>query len=413
MSYLERHITRRVRDALDDTPVVAINGPRQVGKSTLVSGLSFSGTSRYLSLDDPAIRASARIDPIEFLDRGVDTLVIDEIQLEPGLFRALKLAVDHDRRPGRFLLTGSSRLLAAPDMADSLVGRVETIELAPFTQGELEGRIDRFVDLAFEDGKDVRTRSELRRADYIDRLVTGGFPDAVARTAPRRRRWFTAYLTTALQRAIAHLADIERAAEIPRILALCAARSATELNVTNLTGELSLSRRTVDAYVALLRNLFLVQLIPGWATNVSAKTVRRPKVFLADSGLTAHLLGLSTARLAEPGVEFGPLLESFVVNEIARQSAWSETEPTLWHFRDRGGAEVDVLLEHPDGRIVGIEVKAASMVGPGDFGGLAFLQRRLGSRFHRGLVLYTGPDPQPFGPQLDAVPISSLWRAGS
>ena len=222
------------------------------------------------------------------------------------------------------------------------------------------------------------------------------------------KRWFTAYTATALQRAIAQLADIERAAEIPRILALCAARTATELNVTNLAGEPSLSRRIVDAYVALLQTLFLVQLIPGWATNISAKTVHRPKVYLVDPGLATHLLGLSAARLTPPHVALGPLLESLVVSEITRQVGLGrKSNPMLCHFRDRSGAEVDLVLEHPDGRIVGIEVKAGSTVGPGDFNGLAFLRQRLGPKFHGGFVLYTGTDALPFGPQMSALPVSA------
>jgi hypothetical protein len=400
-----------VRAAMGDTPVVVVNGPRQAGKTTLVRRLDLPGRVEVVSLDDEGVRELARLDPRGFVERPGDTLVIDEVQLEPRLFRAIKASVDRDRRPGRFLLTGSARLLSAPDMADSLVGRVETIDLWPFSQGEIAGGRDRFVDLIFANPASLVRGGVLARADYLDLAVRGGFPEAVARTPARRRAWFEAYATTIVQRAVLALSDIERIAEIPRLVRLCAARSAQELNVSAIAGEIGIPAKTVDAYLTLLANAFILKPIPAWSTNLSAKVVRRPKLHLVDSGLAAHLLGVTAASAHVPGAPIGPLVETFAAMEIVRQLPWSVECPRLSHFRDRGGPEVDLILEHPDGRIAGVEVKASSTVRAADFRGLRVLAERLGGRFAFGVVLHTAPEALPYGDRLAALPLSALWSA--
>lgn len=407
---LPRKIASRVRDALADTPVVVVNGARQVGKSTLVGALSYRGEVEIVSLDNSSTREAARFDPRAFVQRPVDTLVIDEAQLEPSLFRAIKAEVDRDRRPGRFLLTGSSRLLAAPDMADSLVGRVETIELWPFSQDELAGSGGRFLDQLFDEPRRLVRAGALDRDELIERVCIGGFPEAVRRTPPRRRAWFDAYVTTSIQTVIRELADLERLAELPRLLKLCAARTGTELNASDVASDFGIPARTIGGYLAHLATAFFIQLVPAWSTNLSAKVIRRPKLLLVDSGLAAHLTGARPTTLARNHAAFGPLLETMVGMELRKQSSWSESSAQLYHFRDRSGVEVDFVLEHPDGRIVGIEVKATSTTRREDFRGLAFLADRLGDRFAYGVVLNTAPEATPFGAKLAALPLDALWR---
>ncbi len=396
--------------ALGDTPVVVVNGPRQAGKTTLVRSLPYAGSVDVVSLDDPLAREAAAADPRSFIERPVDTLVIDEAQLEPRLFRAIKASVDLDRRPGRFLLTGSSRLLAAPDMADSLVGRVETIDLWPFAERELSGAVGpSFVDQVFDDAETLVRGSDLTRTDLGERILRGGFPEAARREAGRRRPWFDSYVRTITQRVIRELADLDRLADIPRLLGLCAARTATELNTASIAGELGIPARTVSAHLAHLSTAFLVRLIPAWSTNLSSKVVRRPKMVVTDVGLAAHLQGLTAAGLSRPQAQFGPLLETLAATELIRQLSWSEGFPSLWHFRDRSGAEVDLVLERPDGRIVGIEVKATATPRSEDARGLRFLAERLGDRFHFGLLMTASPTATPLGPRLAAVPLNRMW----
>ncbi len=390
-----------------------MNGARQVGKTSLVRAHRYAGAVDFATLDDPATRAGASFDPRAFVDRTADTFVVDEAQLEPALFRAVKAAVDRDRRPGRFLLTGSSRLMAAPEMADSLVGRVETLELWPFSERELvrNGSADSFVDVAFSSPQALMRSGETSRRDYAEMVVRGGFPEVLQRTHARRARWFDSYVQTVTQRVVHELADIERLAEIPRLLRLCAARSGTELNITSIASDLGIPARTLSSYMAHLSNAFLVHLIPAWSTNLSAKVVRRPKIVVTDTGLAAHLNGVTAASLLSRPDVLGPLLETFVAMELRKQLSWSAERAALWHFRDRSGAEVDLVIEHPDGRIVGIEVKATSSPRVADARGLRFLADRLGDRFWHGFLLSTAPDATPLGSRVAALPISSLWAS--
>jgi uncharacterized protein len=406
---IPRTLRTRVEEALADTPVVVVNGARQVGKTTLVQSLPYPGISEFVTLDDVASREAAHLDPRAFIDRPVDTLVIDEVQLVPALFRAIKADIDRDRRPGRFLLTGSSRLLAAPEMADALVGRVEMLELWPFSQGELAGTAGCFVDRLFDAPHELLRRGELNRRQLIDRILVGGFPEAVARSPSRRRKWFDSYVTVAMQSAIRELAAIERLAEIPRLLRLCAARTATELNVSAIASDFGIPARTTDGYLTLLATAFLIHLVPAWSANLTRKVVRRPKLVLTDTGLAAHLIQATPATIDRPDGPLGQLLETFVINEIRKQISWSVNQPSLWHFRDRSGAELDLVLEHPDGRIAAIEVKATSTPTATHMRGFRFLASRLGERFHFGVLLSAAPEATPFGSRTAALPVSALW----
>ncbi|MEV8372371.1 ATP-binding protein [Kribbella sp. NPDC056861] len=409
MNLLDRSAAAVVQAALTDTPVVVVNGPRQVGKTTLTKRITYPGSHDFATLDDEPSRQAARDDARNFVTRPVDTFVIDEAQLEPGLFRAIKAEIDRDRRPGRFLLTGSSRLLAAPDMAASLVGRVETVDLWPFSQGELEGHTDTFVDAVFRSPVELIRNGRTSRQQIVDRIVTGGFPEIVSRQPNRRTAWFDSYLTTITQSVIRDISAIERLAEIPRLLRLCAARTGNELNVSAIASDLGFPGRTVDGYLELLAQAFLIERIPAWSTNLSRKVVRRPKLVVTDTGLAAQLIGATSSTTDRPGGPFGQLLETFVANEIRKQLTWSAEKPSLWHFRDRDGAEVDLVLEHPDGRVVGIEVKATSTPSSTDLRGLRYLADRLGDRFHFGILLHTAPEATRFGPTIAALPVSTLW----
>jgi len=396
---------------MTDTPVVVLNGARQVGKSTLVTDLlHLSGRVEVMTLDhEPTLRAASS-DPRTFVERSVDTLVIDEAQLEPRLFRAVKAAVDTDRRPGRFVLTGSARLLSVPEMADALVGRVEVIELWPFSEIELAGSRSSVVDVIERSPDAIVVSRAVRRKDLAELVVRGGFPEAVSRTPGRRRAWFDAYASTSVTRVVNQIADLERVAEIPRLLRLLAARSAEELNVAKLASEFGWGARTIDSYLAQLSSAFVLQLLPAWSANLSSKVVHRPKIHLLDTGLCAALCGLTAERLMEAPERFSSLLETFVVMELRKQSSWSETQPALWHFRDRGGAEVDIVLEYPDGRVVAIEVKSGATPSHADARGLRLLRDRLGDRFHHGYLATTAPEAHPLEDRLSAIPVTAFWN---
>lgn len=409
----DRNLMPALREAWADSPVVMLNGPRQAGKSTLAQALiAEQPGARYLTLDDASILSAAATDAAGFLAGLEGPVVLDEIQRAPELFVAIKAAVDRDRRPGRFFLTGSADVLLLPRVSESLAGRVELFTLWPLSQGEIEGRREGFVDAAFGAGALSPGQAPPGRDELIARLVTGGYPEALRRSAPRRRAWFDAYVTTILQRDVRELANIEGLTQMPRLLSLLAARTASLLNFAELSRSSGLPQTTLKRYMALLEMTFLMRTLPAWSGNMSKRLVKSPKVFLCDTGLASSLLDLDANRAGREGSLLGALLESFVVTELMKQAAWSEVQPRLFHYRSQAGHEVDVLLEDRQGRLVAIEIKARQTASAEDFKGLKELQASLGARFRRGIVFYTGQQAVPFGEKLQALPVSALWQSG-
>lgn len=408
--FVPRRAGTAIADALADTRVVLVNGARQAGKSTLVRAVAGQRTAEWRDLDLPQDRQSALEDPVGFV--AFDCLmVIDEIQRAPELLLAIKAKVDADAKPGQFLLTGSARLLGLRDLPDTLPGRMETIELWPFSQGEIDRTSDSFVDTAFRLGPELRHESDVTRADYSDRLVRGGLPEAVVRTDPRRRgRFLDAYVRNLIDRDVRQLTEIERAPQLATLIRLLAARAGLLVAPGSLESELRISRPTVARYMQLLEEVFLIKRIPGWSRNLGTRATATPKVIFTDSAIAARLLALESHSLRRPGAPFGPLLESFVLSEIGRQLTWSEQLADLYHYRDHNKVEVDGILEDRNGHVIGIEVKAASTVRSEDFNGLRQLNARLGNDFVTGIVFYTGHATLPFGPKLRAVPVSAIWQ---
>lgn len=410
-----RFAAERVRQALSDTPAVLIQGARQVGKSTLARAvLGRRRSARLVTLDDPATLAAAQADPTGFVaHEGV--LAIDEIQRAPELLLPIKACIDRDRRPGRFLLTGSAHVLVLPRVADTLAGRMEVVELWPLSQGEIRKRRERFIDRLFEgdrlfkDGRAVPETLPLPRRAALEVAVAGGFPDARLRTPARRAAWFDAYLQAFVQRDVRDLADLEHVRKLRGLLALVAARTGSLLNVEDIARDLQLPANTVRRYLDVLEAAYLLVRLPAWSTNRTQRVVSAPKAFLSDSGLCAHLLGCDVAALERPTADAGPLLETFVLLELKKQLGWSSARATLHHLRTKDQLEVDIVLQHADGRIAGVEVKAAASLTARDFAGLRWLRARAGSAFRAGVVLYTGDEPLPFGPGLSALPLSALW----
>jgi predicted AAA+ superfamily ATPase len=413
--YISAMIQRNIYDpllrALEDSPVVLLNGPRQAGKTTLVRDLiAGAHPARYMTLDDPVVLAAVHADAAGFI-AGLDgPVVLDEIQRAPGIFVAIKAAVDRKRTPGRFLLTGSANVLLLPKVSESLAGRMEILTLWPLSQGEIEGVKESFVDAAFGTGT-VSVSKASSAANILQRALRGGYPEVQRRPdEDRRRAWFGSYITTILQRDVRDIANIEGLTELPRLLALLAARSASLQNFAELSRSSTIPQSTLKRYLTLLESTYLVQTVRPWSGNLSHRLVKSPKLMLTDTGLMALLAGLSAERLALDGVLKGPLLENFVAMELCKQISWSRTRPELYHFRTQTSQEVDLVLEGPGGMIVGIEVKASSSVGPDDFKGLRVLASELGRKFHRGFVLYSGAEVVPFTANLQAVPISALWQ---
>ncbi len=410
-----RNLREAVAVALTDTPVVLVNGARQGGKSTLVRQIASAGAHRYLTLDDPAVREQATADPVGFAERpGSGPLILDEVQRVPDLFVAIKLIVDRDRQPGRFLLTGSANYLVLPRIAESLAGRIDIQTLWPLSHGELEGLREGFIDAVFGANPPEMEPARLGRENLLSLALAGGYPEAISRTtSARRKAWFSSYVATILQREIREIANVEGLASFPTLLKLLATRTGSLLNLSDVSRSLGMPRSTLQRYVDILQAMFIVQLVPPWSANLGARLVHSPKVFLSDTGLVAHLLDADPRRLVNAPEMAGPLLENFVVAELFKQRGWSNERPDVYFFRTHGGLEVDIVLEGSGGRLVAIEVKASASPRRRDVRGLEYLRDALGDRFVRGVLLYTGQEVLPFGERIWAMPVESLWRLGA
>jgi hypothetical protein len=408
---ITRRMTPLLEEALLDTPVVLLLGARQTGKSTLATIILESHPAgRYLTLDDPAVRRAAEMDPMGFIAQSADLTVLDEIQLAPQLFQAIKTQVDGDRRPGRFLLTGSANVLVLPKLSESLAGRMELITLEGLSRQEIEGCSQNLPDLLFSDGPLPPRRLDSDRSALISAILAGGFPEAQERPAGRRRsQWFGSYLQTLLQRDVRDLSQIEGLTQLPRIVELLSIRSAGLLNLAELSRTLAIPLNTLKRYLALLEAVYVLDTLPAWSSHLGKRLVKAPKLMVRDTGLMGHCMGADLGRLDRNPDLLGGLLETFVAGEVRKQLGWSQTRARLFHYRTLPGQEVDLLLEGADGRIVGIEVKASGTVQAKDFKGLQNLADVAGEAFHRGIVLYTGTEVLPFGPNLWAVPLPALW----
>ena len=406
---IHRHIHNSVQLAMTDTPVVLLNGARQTGKTTLTQAIAAGADAQYYTLDDYATLALAAGDPAGFIRNLSGPVVIDEIQKAPELFPAIKLAVDKDRRPGRFLLTGSANVMTLPRLSESLAGRMEIIPLYPFSAGELTDTQEGFLPRLF--ARSIAESKQLSMHETIETILTrGGYPEATQReSADRRAAWFASYISTILQRDVRDLARVDALHTLPNLLKLLAARSSGLLNLADAGRDAGLPHTTLTRYLALLETVFLVHRLPAWSRNLGQRLVKSPKVHLVDTGLSCHLLGADARRLSEDRSLLGRLLESFVVSELRKQISWTDPRITLYHFRTATGSEIDIVLEKPDGSIAAIEVKASASVAASDFAALKALRDQLGQQFQAGVVLHLGDQIVPFGDKLWLVPVSALW----
>ncbi|HRD60556.1 MAG TPA: ATP-binding protein [Nocardioides sp.] len=411
---LHRFAKALVQETLEDTPIAVIQGARQVGKSTLARAITNSRPSLMLSLDTQAVFQAAIADPDSFVRQTSDLLVIDEVQRAPQLILAMKDAIEEDRRPGRFLITGSANLLELPGTEESLAGRAETVVLYGLSRGEINGHREDFVDrLLSGDEDDLKVRrSDLERGDYLEMICAGSYQEPLGRSGRRRNAWFDNYLNRIVTRDAHEVSRLQHIDRLPALVRLLAANNAGELAKTRLAQDAGIPPGSVDAYIHLLETLYLVHVLPAWGNNLTSRVVKSPKAALLDTGLAARLLNVTPGAMAAPergSTVAGAMFEAFVAGEIRRQLVWAETDAQLFHFRDRNGIEVDLVLEDGRRNVAGIEIKAARTVARSEFRGLEALRDKLGDRFRLGVLLYTGNQPLPFGDRLWALPLESLW----
>lgn len=412
---------RRLLDILNslvkEEPVIAVHGPRSVGKSTLLRAFAKDRGADIVDLDEPAVRDAALANPALAVS-APPPICLDEYQKAPDLLGALKARLNRDGSlPGTAVLTGSTRHDAVPRAAESLTGRLHVLSLLPLSQGELAGvREDLLEALTVDPLATVAAHpsSSTSRADYVARVCAGGFPLALTRSDQARARWFDDYVRLSTERDAVELARVRQRQVLQSMLNRLAGQTAQVLNVTAAAEGLDADRKTIAAHVRLLEDLFLVQLLPAWGKTLRSKVTKLPKVHLVDSGLAARLMGCSEAKLArlDPTTltEFGHLLETFVVGELCKQVSWLPEPVTIGHWRTNDTDEVDFVVEYGDGRVLGFEAKANERITARDFGGLEKLRDTLGSRFVAGVAFTTGGRSYTFADRLHVLPLDRIWR---
>lgn len=402
-----------VQSRMADEPVIALEGARTVGKSTLLRALAERHGQDTIDLDDLPTREQVRADPSYFVG-GEEPVFVDEYQHVPGVLDAIKAELNRNTRPGRFVLAGSTRWDALPRGTQSLTGRLHLIPVQPLAQAELVARpglISRLV----RDDVDLRSRarSTTSRSDYAEHVTAGGLPLALARHGASRSRWFADHISETLQRDTREIAQIRQVAGLPPLLRQLAAQTGQLMNISKAARDSGMDERTANNYVHLLEKLFLVSQLPAWGRTLRSGVNHRPKIHIADSGVTAHLLRLTQAKLAartaSAATEFGHLLETFVYGEVAAQTSWLDEVVTLGHWRTRDGSEVDLVIERADGSVIAIEVKAGGRVTDDQLGGLRALRALLGDQFHCGIALYTGEHSYQASDRFWVVPLDRLW----
>lgn len=418
MKYQHRHITNHLKKALEVTPIVFLNGARQTGKSTLVQELApqigkTDHPAQYVTFDRPTYMAAASAAPEAFLTGYDSPLIIDEVQMVPELFRALKVVVDELRiaekanANGKYLLTGSANILALPKLSDPLVGRMSVLTLYPFTVAEathdLGGGLERMLKMDFKGLND-------RGISLIKAIKVASFPEILQFDNEKRRTWFDGYITTILQRDVRQLAELERISVLPHMIQVLATRTGGLMNDSDISREVGLNSVTGKFYRNILKMMFLTFDVKPWHRNIGKRLVKSPKGYLLDTLMACHILDHDLDDMAKNKPElFGHLLENFVATEIIKQLSNGGTKAELYHFRTSDGKEVDFIVEKPDGSVLAIEVKRSESVTIVDFKGIMEFASITKDDFIGGIVLYSGKDAVPFGKNLWAVPFHVLW----
>lgn len=404
-----RLIAPHLLEAMRDTPVVLLAGPRQAGKTTLVKEIAGnSGEFRYLTLDDALTLLSAQEDPVGMI-RSLDRAVIDEIQRAPGLLLAIKKSVDEDRRPGRFLLTGSANLMALPTVADSLAGRMETLSLLPLSQSEIAGQSANWLDRVFADHL-PQAGSSARDDNLIGRVLRGGYPEALTRSTDRRRTtWARQYLAAIVERDVRDIANIDKLDQLPRFLRALAQMAGQMCNYSQLGGQVGIDHKTAAKYLGIFEQMYLLKRVDVWARNRLKRMVKMPKLQFIDAGLLATLLDLTAEETQKDKTRFGHVLETFVYAELLKHASTAEGDYQLLYYRDADQVEVDVVIENAAGQVVGVEIKSSATVKESDLRGLRKLAGLAGADFKMGVLLYDGDETLPLGDNIWAAPLSTLW----
>lgn len=412
---LKRRLQPVVESLLREEPVIAVHGPRTVGKSTMMRALADGSGRAVVDLDDRETRASVEDNLAAYMS-GEAPVFVDEYQHFPPLLDAIKAELNRNLEPGRFVLTGSTRHSSLPAAAQSLTGRLHIATLWPLSQGEIDGVEEGFAEQLLEDPArlvDPTAQSKSSRQDYVARILRGGLPLAVARPPASRERWFDDYVQLVVERDVIELSRIRQREKMPQLLMRLASQSAQVLNVARAATDLGIDGSTAEEYVRLLEAAFLIHRLPAWGTTLRARVSTKPKLHLVDSGVAGRMLGVGESQLAaaqpQAMTQLGYLLETFCVGELMKQISWIDDRVRAGHWRTHDGDEVDLVLERSDGAVAGVEIKAGEATSSASFRGLRKLRDALGERFLGGVVFHLGRYSSRHDERLYALPVDRLW----
>jgi predicted AAA+ superfamily ATPase len=396
-----------IKQALKTRRVILLSGARQCGKTTLAKQIA-SPNATYLTLDDLTLKQAAESDPHNFVKHQENLLIIDEVQRVPTLLPAIKKVVDEDTRPGQYLLTGSANIQSLPGVQESLAGRIRKIRLRPLSQGELQGRLPHFFEKAFNES--FTNIPPCERDTLLEYAFRGGFPEALTLKEKERRQWHKDYLDALIERDLKDITKIHRYDAMQELIRILSAWSSKFMDVSAIGRGLSIQRPTVESYMNALEALYLIERVKPWTKTDYGRVGKQTKVFMADCGLMASILGWQLEQVKLDSDRLGKLIETFVFNELASHIDASNGQYQLFHYRDREKREIDFLIERDDHLILGLEVKASSTVGANDFKHLKWFQANMLKEDNFiGLVLYAGERAMSFGPHLWALPFNALW----
>jgi predicted AAA+ superfamily ATPase len=413
---VERRLSGILARLVAEEPVIALHGPRSVGKSTVLRVFADSVGGSVIDLDDIEVREAVAGNLAAML-AGRAPVFVDEYQRVPEVLDAIKARLNREGSvPGTAIITGSTRQDALPATAQALTGRLHTMTIWPLSQGELAGVREDFLEALRVDPvfavAQVPT-STTSREEYVARVCAGGLPLALRRSGAARARWFDDFVRQSVERDALELSRVRERQAMTDLLTHVTAQTGQLLNVSKAAEAVGVGRATAEGHLRLLEDLFLVVRLPAWGKTLRSRVSARPKVHVVDSGLAARLLRLTPDKLAalDPAAlsDFGHLLETFVVGELRKQSSWLDAQVTLGHWRTSDGTEVDLVVEHDDGTVVAFEVKSSERAPAAAFRGLEQLRNSLGTRFGAGVVLTTGRRSYTYADRLHAMPVDRLW----
>nr|CAA6811491.1 MAG: Unknown protein [uncultured Thiotrichaceae bacterium] len=352
----------------------------------------------YPTLAAPHKLQLAQTAPPNFLQfYASKPLVIDEIQLAPGLVPYLKTRVDDNNEKGQFLLTGSADFMKMHEITESLAGRMVRYNLYPLSNAEIRKKKSNIIDQLFIEGApELENYASL--SEVLDELIRGGYPEIIMHEQSLRDDWFASYIASRIQKDILELKQISlsKLQSIKSLLQLLASYDAQLLNYNTLAKKLQISNKTVAAYIELLEAMYIIKIVPSYHVNASLRVIKSPKIHFLDTGLASHLLRVDKENLfIHKDGNYGNLIENYVYSELLKEASYSVQRVDIYHFRDLRKKEVDFVLESRNGSIIGIEVKAKNSIKKADLKGMLELAKESKDRFFKGIIFYGGDELRP------------------